>query len=166
MEPATAETAKRSRKRCGREAVDGFLSCPACRQRTASATRKCVAKKRERGPCIRCTRPILIGYTSCHRCEIQNVFYARRRYDYRVDGHLYVASTPCGLKVGRSVDFGRRREELRRNYSGGRVELIEEYADKGHLEPFVHIVLNAYRVPGHRKSSPATWGPSGWRSAT
>ena len=116
MEPATAETAKCSKKYCGREAVDGFLTCPACRQ----AVRKCFAARRDRGQCRRCARPALIGYARCHRCKIQSALYSRRHYDYRVERHLYVASTPRRLKVGRSVDFDRRREELRRyHFAGG-----------------------------------------------
>ena len=36
-------------------------------------------------------------------------------------------------------------------FAGGDVKLLEVYEDRGHLEPFVHFELNAYRTSDHRE---------------
>ena len=69
-----------------------------------------------------------------------------------MSGHLYVAHTPHGLKVGRSCRPDQRAVELRRQmFAGGDVTLLRVYDDLGHLEPFVHFELNDYRSSVYRE---------------
>ena len=102
----------------------------------------------------RCGHPKMSGYGRCKRCEIANIDYQRRRKNLRLSGHLYVALTPCGLKVGRSCEPDRRMGELKRKWFSNvdcGIKLLEVYEDKGHLEPFIHFELNGYRMPGYRE---------------
>ena len=100
----------------------------------------------------RCGRSKMNSYGRCKRCEIANIEYQRRRMNLRLSGHLYVALTPRGLKVGRSCEPDRRMKGPRhRMFVGGDVKLLEVYEDRGRLEPFVHFELNAYRTPDHRE---------------
>jgi len=102
----------------------------------------------------RCRQPKMSGHGRCNRCEIANVEYQRRRMNMRLSGHLYVALTPCGLKVGRSCEPDRRMGDLKRTWFSKvdwEIKLLEVYEDKGHLEPFVHFELNAYRMPDYRE---------------
>ena len=69
-----------------------------------------------------------------------------------MSGHLYVAHTPHGLKIGRPCRPDRRAVELRRQmFAGGDVTLLRVYDDLGHLEPFVHFELNDYRSATYRE---------------
>jgi len=64
-----------------------------------------------------------------------------------VRGDLYVLETPRGIKIGRSEDIPRRMKEVSRRYFGGAaLRLVAKYEAMGYLEPFVHIILNAFRI--------------------
>ena len=92
------------------------------------------------------------GYSRCKSCKISCVESDRRRLNLRLAGHLYVAHTPHGLKVGRTNRPDRRARELRRvMFDGSDVTLLRVYDDLGHLEPFVHFELNDYRSPDYRE---------------
>ena len=134
-----------NRNNCDREAVDGYRACPVCREYTASAVRKCYAGKRERGECLRCSRPALIWYSFCHRHQIEAVLSNRKRRQFRCNGGLYVLKTHRCYKVGPTGDFKQRARQLPRELGCG-IELVKWFPSMGHLEPFVHILLNAYRL--------------------
>jgi hypothetical protein len=69
-----------------------------------------------------------------------------------VRGDLYVFQTPRGIKVGRSQHVKRRTREVSYEYfNGAKLQLIAEYEGMGYLEPFVHIILNAFRVHERRE---------------
>ena len=69
-----------------------------------------------------------------------------------MSGHLYVAHTSHGLKVGRTSRPDQRAGELRRTmFDGGDVTLLRVYDDLGHLAPFVHFELNDYKSPDYRE---------------
>ena len=99
-----------------------------------------------------CTRPRMVGYTECKGCKISHINSDRRRLNLRLEGHLYVAHTPHGLKIGRSCRPDRRAVELRRQmFAGGDVTLLKVYDDLGHLESSVHYELNDYRSAAYRE---------------
>ena len=113
--------------------------------------RKLQARTLERGLC-QCGRDKLDSYSCCQRCETRNIQTQRRLRNRYFPAHLYVALTPCGLKVGRSSEPRRRMGELRCNmFAGGDVKLLMVYEGKGHLELFVHMELNAHRLPDRRE---------------
>jgi len=99
-----------------------------------------------------CGRPRMVGYAQCKGCKNSQVERDHRRLNLRLAGHLYVAHTPHGLKVGRSCRPDQRAVELRRQmFAGGDVALLKVYDDLGHLEPFVHFELNDYKSPDYRE---------------
>ena len=100
----------------------------------------------------KCGRPRMVGYARCKGCETHHVEDQRRRLNLRLSGHLYVAHTPHGLKVGRSCRPAQRAGQLgRRMFGGGDVRLLRVYDEAGHLEPFVHFELNGYRTRDRRE---------------
>jgi hypothetical protein len=110
--------------------------------------RRCIA----RGLCRYCENPKLIGYNFCHRCQIKNILQLRKFRNSVLRGDLYVLQTPRGIKVGRSIRLARRVAEVSREYFGGaRLQILAEYRGMGHLEPFVHIILNTFRIPEWRE---------------
>ena len=93
------------------------------------------------------------GYTRCKRCGLADVRYHRQHLHLEASGHLYVAHTPFGLKVGRSCRPDGRAVELRRQmFAGGDVTLLKVFDDLGHLEPFVHFELNDHRSSVYREA--------------
>ena len=94
----------------------------------------------------------MVGYARCRGCKISQVASDRQRLNLRLAGHLYVAHTPHGLKVGRSSNPRQRTGTLRREmFDGGDVTLLRVYDDLGHLEPFVLFKLNDYRSSDYRE---------------
>ena len=92
------------------------------------------------------------GYIRCKRCGTADVQYHRQRLNLEASGHLYVAHTPHGLKVGRPCRPDRRAVELRRQmFAGGHVTLLKVFDNLGHLEPFIHFELNQYRSTCYRE---------------
>jgi len=74
-----------------------------------------------------------MAYSSyCRGCKTSFLESSRRQQNSRLEGHLYVAHTPHGLKVGRSCRPDRRAVELRRQmFAGGDVTLLRVYDDLG-----------------------------------
>jgi len=133
---------------CSREAVGGFRKCQTCRRNDVESLHRRVA----RGSCRSCDQPKLIGYNFCHCCQIKNILRMRVRQDSVVRGNLYVLQTPRGIKIGRSISLARRIRQVSSRYFGGaRLHLIAEYEGMGHLEPFVHVILNLFRIPEWRE---------------
>ena len=94
----------------------------------------------------------MVGYVRCKSCGIADVEYHRQHLKLRLTGHLYVASTPYGLKIGRSCEPDRRMAEPRRGMSAGSdVRLLKVFEDIGHLEPFIHFELNERRATNFRE---------------
>ena len=94
----------------------------------------------------------MVGYARCKSCGIADIEYHRQRLKLRLSGHLYIASTSRGLKLGRSSEPDRRMAELRRGmFAGSDVKLLKVYEDIGHLEPFVHFELNDFRTDNVRE---------------
>jgi len=102
--------------------------------------------------CRYCENPRLTGYNFCHCCQIKNILQLRKSRNSVIRGDLYVLKTPRGIKVGRSTRIQSRIGEVSRQYFGGvRLQLLAEYRGMGHLEPFVHVILNAFRIPQWRE---------------
>lgn len=100
----------------------------------------------------RCTRPTMCHSSYCRGCKTSFLESKRRQQNVRLEGHLYVAHTPHGLKIGRSCRPDRRAVELRRQmFAGGDVTLLKVYDDLGHLECAVHYELNDYRSADYRE---------------
>ena len=139
---------KCSKISCIREAQGQFRQCLACRRNDVESRRRRIM----RGSCSKCEQPKLIGYNLCHCCEIKNILRWRARQNSVIHGVLYVLQTPRGIKVGRSMRLQARIREVSNRYFGGaRLQLIAEYEGMGHLEPFVHLILNAFRIPERRE---------------
>lgn len=75
---------------------------------------------------------------------------ASKNQDGHILGHVYVVETPIGIKIGKSIDPGRRLRDLTRYYS---IDLPNHWVSKSHArysdtELLCHSILKDRRVRG------------------